>query len=69
MNANIPDMQLIPGVTYIKASCTKFNTRPVIVGFVVDKIALVQGLFSATFFAYRYHPTGVPCSFIYNVFN
>jgi hypothetical protein len=35
-------MQFIPGVANIKTSFTMFSPRPVILGFEVDKIALMQ---------------------------
>jgi len=64
MNADVCGMQFIPGIANIKTSFTLFNPRPVVVGFEVDKIALMQVFFSTRFFAYHCHPTVVPCSFI-----
>jgi hypothetical protein len=45
MNADVRDMQFIPGIANIKTSSAMFNPRPVIVGFEVDKIALMLVFF------------------------
>jgi hypothetical protein len=64
MNADVRDMQFIPGIVNIKTYFTMFSPRPVIVEFEVDKIALMQVFFSTIVFAYHCHHTAVPCSSI-----
>jgi len=53
------------GIASIETYFTMFNPRPVIVGFQVDKIVLMQVFFSTRVFACHCHPTVVPCSFIH----
>ena len=42
MNADVRDMQFIPGIANTKTSFTMFNPRSLTVEFEVDKIALMQ---------------------------